>query len=207
MADYSKLASTVLEKVGGKENVENVVHCLTRLRFTLKDLSLAKKDEIEEIPGVLGTMVQSNQFQVIIGETVPDVYEVLCKIGGFMQEEAIDENLDGATQKKKFGIGPIFEVISGCFAPVVAAFAGAGVLKGLLILLTSYGLMSNESGLYLILNAAGDSVFYFLPFVLAFTSAKKMKTNEVLAIAIAGIYMYPTILEGAGTQANLFRIK
>lgn len=204
MADYSKLASTVLEKVGGKENVENVVHCLTRLRFTLKDLSLAKKDEIEEIPGVLGTMVQSNQFQVIIGETVPDVYEVLCKIGGFMQEEAIDENLDGATQKKKFGIGPIFEVISGCFAPVVAAFAGAGVLKGLLILLTSYGLMSNESGLYLILNAAGDSVFYFLPFVLAFTSAKKMKTNEVLAIAIAGIYMYPTILEGAGTQANLF---
>lgn len=207
MADYSKLASAILDKIGGKDNVETVIHCMTRLRFTLKDMSLAKKDEIEGIPGVLGTMVQSNQFQVIIGEMVPDVYETLCKIGGFAQESAIDENLDTPVKKKKFGFGVIFEVISGCFAPVVSAFAGAGVLKGLLILLTSYGLMSNESGLYLILNTAGDAVFYFLPFILAYTSARKFKTNEVLALIIAGIYMYPAIIDGAGTQASLFGYK
>ncbi len=206
MADNKKLASAILEKIGGKENIEFLVHCMTRLRFNLKDQSLAKQSEIEEIPGVLGTMIQNGQFQIIIGETVPDVYEEICKQAGIAQEKAIEENLDADLPKKKFGFGVIFEVISGVFAPVVTAFAGAGILKGLLTLLTNYGLMATDTGLYLILNAAADSVFYFLPFVLAYTSAKKFKTNEVMAIVIAGIYMYPTVIEGAGTQASLFGI-
>lgn len=206
MADNKKLASAILEKIGGKENIEFLVHCMTRLRFNLKDQSLAKQSEIEEIPGVLGTMIQNGQFQIIIGETVPDVYEEICKQAGIAQEKAIEENLDADLPKKKFGFGVIFEVISGVFAPVVTAFAGAGILKGLLTLLTNYGLMATDTGLYLILNAAADSVFYFLPFILAYTSAKKFKTNEVMAIVIAGIYMYPTVIEGAGTQASLFGI-
>lgn len=206
MADNKKLASAILEKVGGKENIEFLVHCMTRLRFNLKDQSLANQKEIEEIPGVLGTMIQSGQFQVIIGETVPDVYEELCKLAGIAQQQAIDENLDGNIEKKKFGAGLIFEVISGVFAPVVTAFAGAGVLKGLLTLFTNYGWMANDTGVYLVLNAAADSVFYFLPFILAYTSAKKFRTNEVLALIIAGIYMYPTVLAGAGTQISFLGI-
>lgn len=206
MADNKKLASAILEKVGGKENIEFLVHCMTRLRFNLKDQSLANQKEIEEIPGVLGTMIQSGQFQVIIGETVPDVYEELCKLAGIAQQQAIDENLDGNVEKKKFGAGLIFEVISGVFAPVVTAFAGAGVLKGLLTLFTNYGWMANDTGVYLVLNAAADSVFYFLPFILAYTSAKKFRTNEVLALIIAGIYMYPTVLAGAGTQISFLGI-
>lgn len=206
MADNKKLASAILEKVGGKENIEFLVHCMTRLRFNLKDQSLANQKEIEEIPGVLGTMIQSGQFQVIIGETVPDVYEELCKLAGIAQQQAIDENLDGNVEKKKFGAGLIFEVISGVFAPVVTAFAGAGVLKGLLTLFTNYGWMANDTGVYLVLNAAADSVFYFLPFILAYTSAKKFKTNEVMALIIAGIYMYPTVLAGAGTQISFLGI-
>ena len=110
--------------------------------------------EIEEIPGVLGTMIQNGQFQIIIGETVPDVYEEICKLAGIAQEKAIDENLDVEQSKKKFGFGTIFEVFSGVFAPVVTAFAGAGVLKGLLTLCTNYGWMATDTGLYLILNAA-----------------------------------------------------
>lgn len=179
---------------------------MTRLRFNLKDQSIAKQSGIEEIPGVLGTMIQNGQFQVIIGETVPDVYEELCKIAGIAQEEVIDENLDDNMGKKKFGFGVIFEVISGVFAPVVTAFAGAGVFKGLLTLFTNYGWMANDTGLYLVLNAAADSVFYFLPFILAYTSAKKFKTNEVMALIIAGIYMYPTVLAGAGTQVSFLGI-
>ena len=206
MVDNKKLASAILEKVGGKENIEFLVHCMTRLRFNLKDQSLAKQSEIEEIPGVLGTMIQNGQFQVIIGETVPDVYEKLCEIAGIAQEEAIDENLDDNREKKKFGFGLVFEIISGVFAPVVTAFAGAGVLKGLLTLFTNYGWLANDTGLYLVLNAAADSVFYFLPFILAYTSAKKFKTNEVMALIVAGIYMYPTVLEGAGTQASFLGI-
>ena len=206
MTDNKKLASDILEKVGGKENIEFLVHCMTRLRFNLKDQSIPKQSGIEEIPGVLGTMIQNGQFQVIIGETVPDVYEELCKIAGIAQEEVIDENLDDNMGKKKFGFGVIFEVISGVFAPVVTAFAGAGVFKGLLTLFTNYGWMANDTGLYLVLNAAADSVFYFLPFILAYTSAKKFKTNEVMALIIAGIYMYPTVLAGAGTQVSFLGI-
>lgn len=203
MADNKKKASAILEKVGGKENIEFLVHCMTRLRFNLKDQSLAKQSEIEAIPGVLGTMIQNGQFQVIIGETVPDVYEEICKLAGIKKEAAVDENLDGG-KKGKFSFGVLFEVISGVFAPVVTAFAGAGVLKGLLTLLANYGWIATDTGLYLILNAAGDSVFYFLPFILAFTSAKKFRTNEVMALILAGVYMYPTVLEGAGTQSSLF---
>lgn len=206
MADNKKLASSILEKVGGKDNIEFLVHCMTRLRFNLKDQSLANKNEIEEIPGVIGTMIQNGQFQVIIGETVPDVYEELCKMAGIAQEEGIDENLDENLGKKKFGFGTIFEVISGVFAPVVTAFAGAGILKGLLTLCTNYGWMANDTGLYLVLNAAADSVFYFLPFILAYTSARKFKTNEVMALILAGIYMYPTVLGGAGTQVSFLGI-
>ena len=204
MADNKKLATAILEKVGGKENIEFLVHCMTRLRFNFKDKGLVDQKEIEEIPGVLGTMIQNGQFQIIIGETVPDVYEEICKLAGIAQEKAIDENLDVEQSKKKFGFGTIFEVFSGVFAPVVTAFAGAGVLKGLLTLCTNYGWMATDTGVYLILNAAADSVFYFLPFILAYTSAKKFKTNEVMALIIAGIYMYPSILNNAGTQASLF---
>ncbi len=203
MADNKKKASAILEKVGGKENIEFLVHCMTRLRFNLKDQSVAKQAEIEAIPGVLGTMIQNGQFQIIIGETVPDVYQEICKLAGIEQEEAITENLDAET-KKKFSFGLLFEVISGVFAPVVTAFAGAGVMKGFLTLFANYGWMSTDTGLYLILNAAADSVFYFLPFILAYTSAKKFKTNEVMAMILAGVYMYPTVLAGAGTQASLF---
>lgn len=204
MADNKKLATEILEKVGGKENIEFLVHCMTRLRFNFKDKGLVNQKEIEEIPGVLGTMVQNGQFQIIIGETVPDVYEEICKLAGIAQEKAIDENLDENIGKKKFSFASIFEVFSAVFAPVVTAFAGAGILKGLLTLCTNYGWMATDTGLYLILNAAADSVFYFLPFILAYTSAKKFKTNEVMALIIAGIYMYPTVLNNAGTQASLF---
>ncbi len=112
MADNKKKASAILEKVGGKENIEFLVHCMTRLRFNLKDQSLAKQSEIEAIPGVLGTMIQNGQFQVIIGETVPDVYEEICKLAGIEKEAAVDENLDGG-KKGKFSFGVLFEVISG----------------------------------------------------------------------------------------------
>ena len=205
MIDNKKLASEIIEKIGGKENIEYLVHCMTRLRFNFKDPSIVNQNEIEQINGVLGTMIQNGQFQIIIGETVPDVYEEICKIAGLAKEDAIDEKLDDLKKEKhKFSLGVIFEVISGVFAPVVTAFAGAGVLKGLLTLFTNYGWMGTDTGIYLILNAASDSVFYFLPFILAYTSAKKFKTNEVMALIVAGIYMYPTVINGAGTQISFF---
>lgn len=204
MANYKQMAASIIEGIGGKDNISTVVHCVTRLRFTLKDQTLFKKEQIESISGVLGTMYQNGQYQVIIGQTVPDVYDEVCRQTGIAKQSAIDENLDDDnTGKKKFRPGVIFEVISGVFAPIVSALAGAGILKGLLTLCTNFGWIDPASGIYIVLQAASDATFYFLPFLLAYTAAKRFKTNTVLALVLAGVYMYPTIMEGAGTQINV----
>jgi PTS system beta-glucosides-specific IIC component len=203
MSDSKLLATQILEKVGGKDNIEFVVNCATRLRFTLKDMEKCDQEGVKEIPGVLGVHNQSGQFQVIIGQTVPDVYEALCEEAGISQEKPVDENLDQEKKKSKHSLSEIFGVISGIFAPAVPAFAGAGILKGLIVLFANFGWISTDSGIYLMLNAAGDALFYFLPFILAYTSAKKFDTDVVMAEVIAGIYMYPTVIAGAGTQINI----
>ena len=149
-------------------------------------------------------MYQGGQLQIIIGQTVADVYEEVCKQAALEVQTAIDENLDDG--KKKFSVQTLFDVISSVFVPAIPAFAGAGIIKGLLTLLTNYGLMSNETGLYLVLNAIGDSVFYFLPFIIAYTAAKKFKTSEVLALVLAGLYMYPSILGNAGQTISVLGI-
>lgn len=203
MANKKQIAEDVLTKIGGKENVEFSTHCLTRLRFNLKDQGLVDLDEVKAIPGVLGAIVQNGQTQVIIGESVGDVYDELCNIAGFAKTETINENLDMPTEKKKFSFGAIFDVLSGCFGPIIPALAGAGIMKGLLTLCTTYHFMANDSGVYLILNAAADSAFYFLPFLLAVTAAKKFKTNITMAVVVAGIYMYPSIMAGAGKSIDI----
>ena len=202
--NYNELAAEILKLIGGKENISFFTHCVTRLRFNLKDQSLADEEAIGKLNGVLGTKIQNGQFQVIIGNKVNEVYAAFCELAGLEKKDSINENLDlGIAEKKKFTPGMLLEIISGCFAPVIPAFAGAGVLKGILTLVSTYGLMSGDSGLYIMMNAAADAVFYFLPFILAYTSAKKFKVNEVMALVIAGIYMYPTILNNAGSSINV----
>ena len=199
--DYRALAAAIVEAVGGKENITSCVHCVTRLRFNLKDLKKSKStEEIGSIPGTVGCVNQGGQLQVIIGQTVADVYAEVCSQAGLDTQTALTENLDA--EKKKWSPKVLFDVISSVFVPAVPAFAGAGIIKGLLTLFTTYGLMSNETGLYLVLNAIGDSVFYFLPFIIAYTAAKKFKTNEVLALVLAGLYMYPSILNNAGNSIS-----
>ena len=202
--NYNELAAEILKLIGGKENISFFTHCVTRLRFNLKDQSLADEEAIGKLNSVLGTKIQNGQFQVIIGNKVNEVYAAFCELAGLEKKDSINENLDlGIAEKKKFTPGMLLEIISGCFAPVIPAFAGAGVLKGILTLVSTYGLMSGDSGLYIMMNAAADAVFYFLPFILAYTSAKKFKVNEVMALVIAGIYMYPTILNNAGSSINV----
>lgn len=207
MADYAPMAAEILKAVGGKDNIVNLVHCLTRLRFNLKDKNkCASLDEIGGIPGALGAVWQGPQLQIIVGPAVAEVYAEVCSQAGIDMQAAIDENLDEDLPRKGFHISAIFDVFTSVFAPIVPAFAGAGILKGVLTLCTTYGFMASDTGLYLLLNAIADCVFKFLPFLIAFTAAKKFKTNEVMALCIAGIYMYPTILENAGSQIEIFGI-
>jgi len=203
-----ELAQQILTLIGGRENISFSTHCITRLRFNLKNHALVKKEELKGLKGVLGLVEQNGQLQIIIGETVPEVYEELCNLAGLEKQKAVEENADDVKAgSKKFNPGAIFEVFSACFAPIVAVLAGAGILKGFMTLCMNYGLISADTGLYMVFNAAADATFYFLPFLLAFTCAKKFKTSEVMAMVLAGIYMYPAIIENAGNQMSFLGVQ
>jgi PTS system beta-glucosides-specific IIC component len=206
MADYRKMAEEILQNVGGSENVADLFHCATRLRFTLKDENKADMKKLEQIEGVWGCAKKIGQLQVIIGQTVSEVYDEICAMTGIEKKAEVAAEPEDAPAKKNSVVNAIFDVMTACFNPIIPAFAGAGIIKGLLTLCSTYGWIDSTTGVYTFLNAAGDAVFYFLPFVLAATAAKKFKTDQVLAIVLAGIYMYPNILNNAGTQISVLGI-
>lgn len=192
-----QLAADVLELVGGKKNVNSVVHCATRLRFKLKDENTAKTEDIKNHPGVIQVVQSGGQYQVVIGSHVKDVYAELIDISG----------LGGASSEEAGPKGNLFnqliDIISGIFTPFLGALAGVGVLKGLLTLLVVTGVMSDQSGAYQILFAASDGFMQFLPFAIAFTAAKKFKADPFIALAVSGALLYPAITAIAGAQSGL----
>ncbi len=203
---YAQLASDIIENVGGKENISTLVHCVTRLRFTFVDKTKINEAALKSLKGVLGVVEQGVQTQLIIGQTVGDVYEEVCRQAGIATQKVLNENESGDEAKKPFSISAVFDVLSSTFAPIVPAFAGCGIIKGLVTLLSSYGILDSSTGLYTLLQAIGDCAFYFLPFLVAYSAAKKFKTSEIMALSVAGIFMYPTFLNNAGTQISILGI-
>lgn len=199
--DYKELSKEILEKVGGTENITRAYHCMTRLRLNVKDKGLVKADEVEKIDGVTGYQWNGNQLQIIIGQHVDEVYKDFCEVSGLNTESKIEENLDG--DKRKFGINTIFQTLAAILLPVIPAIAGAGMIKGISTILTSYCGVDAEGTFNVVLNMAGDCAFYFLPFLVAWSSAKHFKTNTAMAISLAGVLLYPTMTAGntAGLEA------
>ncbi len=195
-----QLASKILELVGGAKNVDNVVHCYTRLRFNLKDDNQADQEKIEKLDGVITVQKQAGQFQVVIGNNVAKVYNELIKLDEFSTDNSGSKEPSG--NKKKQNIASrLMETIAGIFTPVIPAIAGAGILKGLLGLITTLKWADPASGSIRILALIADCVFYFLPFFLAVSAARKFKTSEFMALALAGGLMYPTIMDAAKSIA------
>ena len=131
MAKNKEIAENVLNAVGGKENVSQVTHCMTRLRFTLRDNSIPDTEKVKKIAGVMSVVVAGGQYQVVIGQNVPKVYEEVCRLGGFEKKNAIDENLDKSKEKltvKSF-FGNILNGIAGCMTPLIPLLLVAGLLK------------------------------------------------------------------------------
>ncbi|MED4128485.1 beta-glucoside-specific PTS transporter subunit IIABC [Shouchella miscanthi] len=206
MTKHKELAEKVLSHVGGAGNVYQAWHCVTRLRFNLTNKDNVDIEAIKQIDGVLGAQFSGDQFQVIIGNKVADVYAEL---------EPLVENEGGGKndqKSRKSGvISSVMDFISGVFTPILPALAGAGLLKGFLALFVTVGWMTNTGDTYAVLNAIGDSVFYFLPFFLAVSTARKVKTNEYLALIVAGTMMYPTFIDAANgltdqTSFTLFNL-
>ncbi|MEW4353900.1 beta-glucoside-specific PTS transporter subunit IIABC [Streptococcus pneumoniae] len=189
--DYSELAKDIIEHVGGKDNVINLRHCVTRLRFLLKDVGKADTDYLKKREGIVTVVEAGGQYQVVIGNHVPDVYGAVLQEGvKGIGELDLDEG-DEATKGSLFD--RFVDLISGIFQPFLGPLAATGIIKGLVSIMSVFGLSADNNALYAILNAAGDGFFQFLPIIIAVTSARKFKMSEFSAIAIVAALVYPTL--------------
>lgn len=198
--DYANVAKKILEKIGGESNVNSVQHCMTRLRFTLKDESKADDEAIRKIKGVMGVTKQGGQYQVIIGNNVGNCYKELLKLGNF-QEGTSDKNAE-----KKGLFNTILDVVSGCMSATMPAIIGAGMIKVLLVILPMLGILAETSQTYIILSALGDATFYFLPLILCISASKKFNINPYILAAVIAVMVYPDFigLVDAGEKISLF---
>ena len=192
--NYDELAKQIIQNVGGKENITQVQHCITRLRFQLKDMDKPNTEALSKTPGVIKVMVASGQYQVVIGNTVSDVYEAVCRLAGISQSPAVDAGKeDEGEAKEKKGIGAlILEYMSAIIYPVLSLLTAAGILKGLLTIATMVG-VSSETGMYILFNAVADALFYFLPVSLGYNTAKKSGMTPHLGMMIGAILCYPAV--------------
>lgn len=203
---YEKLAKKIVQEVGGKENINSVIHCVTRLRFKLKDQSIANTEVLKELEGVMTVIKSGGQYQVVIGEHVSSVFaEVIKLIGG--EAPQADETTEESTEKNTI-FSKFVSLISGIFMPVMGAMAAAGILKGFLVALTVVGWVNEEMGVYKILYAASDAFFYFMPILLGFSAGKVFKTNAYITATIGAALVYPTMIEiyNAGEQLSFLQI-
>lgn len=174
MGKYQKLAEDIVSNVGGRENVISLTHCITRLRFKLKDESAAKDEVLKNMDGVVTVMKSGGQYQVVIGNHVPEVYaDVLPLIGG----EDSAKNTGEAPKGNLFN--QAIDAISGIFQPILGIMAACGMVKGLNALFVALGLYSDVCGGYLLLNAIGDGLFHFLPLFLGYTASKKFGLKPI----------------------------
>ena len=193
-----RIAEQVLAAVGGKENISSVTHCMTRLRFNLKDMGLPDQEQIKKIPGGLGDVIAGGQFLVIIGQNVPIVYAALCAMGGLQVQEAIPENLDAPKEKltpKRLG-GIIMNYLAGSMTPLIPILMAAGMFKTVTTICgpTMLNILSEQSNLYILLDFLYDAGFYFLPVYIGYTAAKKIGASPVLGAYLGGILIAPDLL-------------
>ena len=194
MKKYQELAKEIVKNVGGKENVQSLTHCITRLRFKLKDESIAHDEILQNMEGVVTVMKSGGQYQVVIGNHVPDVYEEVISLLD------IENQNEGTSEKKQKMLDRFIDVISGIFQPILGIMAACGMIKGFNILFVTLGLYTDTCGGYLILNAIGDALFTFLPLFLGYTSAKKFGLKPMLGLVIGAILCYPAIQNSALSQ-------
>lgn len=174
--DYNKVSKDILQLVGGEENVQSVIHCMTRLRFNLYDNAKADRAKLESLSAVMGTNISGDQFQIIVGNDVPKVYKAIIENSGLSEGKAGMQKAEGKTNV----MSAIFDVISGVFTPILPAIAGAGMIKGIIALAVTFGWLSENSQAHTILTAIGDGAFYFLPLLLAVSAAKNSAATLML---------------------------
>lgn len=189
--DYESVAKKILQRVGGAENVTGLVHCMTRLRFNLKDESIVDDEAVKKTKGVMGVMKKGGQYQIIIGNDVGYVYEELNKLGKFSNQ--VPKKKENSTEKKNI-LTMLMDTISGIMTPVIQAIIGAAMIKVLLTLLPMIGVLNTSGDTYQLLTVIGDGAFFFMPVLIAVSASKKFGTNVYYAASIALIMLHPNFI-------------
>lgn len=191
MRKYEKLCEDIIRQVGGKDNIADLRHCITRLRFTLKDESLADDEGLKQTEGVVTILHAAGQYQVVIGNHVPDVFKEACLQLG-IQDKITDKS--SADEGVKKGVGPlILDYITSIMNPCIAMLCASGVLKGILSILSFAGILTEGQGLYMLWDAASDALFLYFPILLGYTTAKKLKMEPFVGLIIGAAMVYPSI--------------
>jgi len=198
---YQKLVQEILKGVGGKENINGLTHCITRLRFNLKDETKADTEGLKKTRGVVTVVQSGGQYQVVIGNHVPDVYQEFTQYAGLNSETAPTE-----AEKKKGPLDTFIDVISGIFTPVLGLLAATGMIKGLNVLFEQAGWITKTSGTYAILQAAGDCFFYFFPIFLGYTAAKKFGLKPFVGMALGAALVYPSLANLTADMQPLYTL-
>ncbi|WP_080376252.1 PTS transporter subunit EIIC [Lactiplantibacillus plantarum] len=206
---YPALATAIIANVGGQQNINSVIHCMTRLRFYLKDEALAHDSVIANLDDVIDVAKAGGQYQVVIGLGVNDVFDAV--LAQLEPEFADDEPVPSAKQEPnevnwlsrvRGGASDVIGVMTASMIPVIGILAGSGILKGILAALTGFNVLTVTGGTYMVLNAVADATFYFLPVVLGFTAAKKLGSDPIVLAIVGAILIYPSLITAAGKSAT-----
>ena len=203
---YDGLARIIIQNVGGKDNIESITHCVTRLRFSLKDESKANTDILKETDGIVTVIQSGGQYMVVIGNHVPQVFDAVVSVGHLESKSALAGGNEIETTGKQNLFNSFISIITSVFTPFLGVLCACGILKGVLALLTAVGIMSSASGTYNFLYSLADAAFYFLPPILGMTAAKKFKLPEMEGLLIGLALVYPYITGGDYDISNLFGI-
>ena len=189
MGKYESLAKEIIKNVGGRENINSLTHCVTRLRFKLKDESKANDEILKNMDGVVTIMKSGGQYQVVIGDHVAEVYADVSSVAGIENSSS-----NGSEEDKNTSLfNRAVDTISGIFQPILGVMSACGVLKGINALFIALGLYTNKSGSYILINGMGDALFMFFPLFLGFTSAKKFNLKPTIGLAIGAAMCYPSL--------------
>lgn len=205
-ADYTQLAKEVVAAVGGKENIVNVTNCMTRLRFVLKDDSIPDKDKVAGIKGVKGVMNQGGQYLVIIGTHVSEVVKDVRREAQISGEGSINKE-DMKLIKKDSLWNRFFKTISGCIMPMLGPMIAGGIIKGILVILVTAGILTKTDGTYLVLYAAGDAILYFMPVIVGFTCGKVFDCNPYVTAVIGAAFLYPDLVSAVSAEGGITFLK
>lgn len=196
--NYENTAKRLVELVGGKENIIKAFHCMTRLRFNVKDKKLVDDKKMTDLPEVVGVNWHGNQCQIIIGNEVSAVFKAVERLGVTTDEGEIQEPTE-----KKGAFSVVIDSITGCMTPMIPALTAAGMMKVILTLLNTFGLLTETSMSYQVLSLIGDAAFYFMPFLIAANAAKVFRVNQSLALIIAGVFLHPTFVDLVAKDAAI----